>query len=215
MRLVLSTHNICLCWEIRKIILSLKGIAKTLIRLCGCAGWSVPLMFAYNSQDFSHRGPYLRNHIFTWGSIHHWACLWVVVCFIWFFMSWSTIFQFCQDTSSLVAKINVVLLKDTTQWCQWGSNPQPFNLESSTLPLSHCAPCLWMDYKHITLLKNTYYNTSFAHFHTQFLCLQLCKQLRIYITFYLYACIWICQTYFVRRIVHKLRNLWPWNLGDW
>ena len=32
------------------------------------------------------------------------------------------------------------LLKDTTQWRRWGSNPQPFGLESSTLPLSHCAP---------------------------------------------------------------------------
>ena len=32
------------------------------------------------------------------------------------------------------------LLKDTTQWRRWGSNPRPFGLESSTLPLSHCAP---------------------------------------------------------------------------
>ena len=31
------------------------------------------------------------------------------------------------------------LLKDTTQWRRWGSNPRPFGLESSTLPLSHCA----------------------------------------------------------------------------
>ena len=29
------------------------------------------------------------------------------------------------------------LLEDTTQWCWW-----PFSLESSTLPLSHCAP-MW------------------------------------------------------------------------
>ena len=32
------------------------------------------------------------------------------------------------------------LLKDTTQWRRWGSNPPPFGLKSSTLPLSHCAP---------------------------------------------------------------------------
>ena len=32
------------------------------------------------------------------------------------------------------------LLKDTTQWRRWGLNPRPFGLESSTLPLSHCAP---------------------------------------------------------------------------
>ena len=36
------------------------------------------------------------------------------------------------------------LLKDTTQWRRWGSNPRPFGLESSTLPLSHCAPS-WLD----------------------------------------------------------------------
>ena len=34
------------------------------------------------------------------------------------------------------------LLKDTTQWRRWGSNPRPFGLESSTLSLSHCAPYL-------------------------------------------------------------------------
>ena len=32
------------------------------------------------------------------------------------------------------------LLKDTTQWRRWGSNPRPLGLESNTLPLSHCAP---------------------------------------------------------------------------
>ena len=36
------------------------------------------------------------------------------------------------------------LLKDTTQWRRWGSNPRPFGLESSTLPLSHCAPIAYM-----------------------------------------------------------------------
>ena len=32
------------------------------------------------------------------------------------------------------------LLKDTTQWHWWGSKSRPLSLESSTLPLSHCAP---------------------------------------------------------------------------
>ena len=32
------------------------------------------------------------------------------------------------------------LLKDTKQWHRWGLNPRPLSLESSTLPLSHCAP---------------------------------------------------------------------------
>ena len=30
--------------------------------------------------------------------------------------------------------------RTTTQWCRWGLNPPPLCLESSTLPLSHCAP---------------------------------------------------------------------------
>ena len=61
-------------------------------------------------------------------------------CLIQFFTSQSTIFQLCLDGSSLVepvlSKDKCVLLKDTTQWRQWGSNPLPLGLESSTLPLS-------------------------------------------------------------------------------
>ena len=65
-------------------------------------------------------------------------------CLLWYFTSHSTIFQLCQDGSSWVepvlSKHKCVLLKDTTQWGQWGSNQRPLGLESSTLPLSHCAP---------------------------------------------------------------------------
>ena len=49
------------------------------------------------------------------------------------------------------------LLKDTTQWRRWRSNPGPFGLNSSTLLLSHCAPVplilnqslsfIWITYK--------------------------------------------------------------------
>ena len=51
------------------------------------------------------------------------------------------------------------LLKDTTQWRRWGSNPRPFGLESSTLPLSHYAP-------YVCVLKinpnwSRYYDTRF------------------------------------------------------
>ena len=34
----------------------------------------------------------------------------------------------------------IFLLKDTTQCRRWGSNPRPFGLEWTTLPLRHCAP---------------------------------------------------------------------------
>ena len=45
------------------------------------------------------------------------------------------------------------LLKDTTQWRQWGSNPRPLGLKSSTLPLSHCAPLkdVWKLEIHVVL----------------------------------------------------------------
>ena len=56
----------------------------------------------------------------------------------------STIFQLCRDRSSWVEPAlsldQCVLLKDTSQWRRWGSNPRPLGLESSTLPLSHCPP---------------------------------------------------------------------------
>ena len=58
--------------------------------------------------------------------------------------SQSTISQLCWDRSSSVepalSKDKCVLLKDTTHWRWWGSNPQPLCLESSTIPLCHCAP---------------------------------------------------------------------------
>ena len=40
-------------------VLSKKRIAKALIRLRGCAGWSAPVLFANTRrQVFSRRGPY-------------------------------------------------------------------------------------------------------------------------------------------------------------
>ena len=52
------------------------------------------------------------------------------------------------------------LLKDTTQWRRWGSNPRPLGLESSTLPLSHCAPTpRWLTVVMLNYrsLRGTYY----------------------------------------------------------
>ena len=67
----------------------------------------------------------------------------LICCLIWFYTSQSTIFQLRCDGSSLVkpvlSKDNCVLLKDTTQWCRWGSNMRPLSLESSTLLVSQCA----------------------------------------------------------------------------
>ena len=53
-------------------------------------------------------------------------------------------FSVMSDGSSWVepvlSKDKFVLLKDTTQWHWWGSNPQPLGHESSAQPLSNCAP---------------------------------------------------------------------------
>ena len=60
-------------------------------------------------------------------------------------MSQSTIFQSYRDgaTVSLVLTSTLgsecVLLKDTTQCCQWGSNPGYLESESDALPLRCCA----------------------------------------------------------------------------
>ena len=44
-------------------ILSKKRITKALIRLCGCAGWSAPVLFANpRRQGFSHCGPKMPPH---------------------------------------------------------------------------------------------------------------------------------------------------------
>ena len=45
-------------------ILSIKRITKALIRLCICAGWSAPLLFAnHRRQGFSRRSPYISPKI--------------------------------------------------------------------------------------------------------------------------------------------------------
>ena len=59
----------------------------------------------------------------------------------------STIFQLNRDGSSWVEPVlswDVSCSRTTTQWGPWGSNPQPLGLKSSTLPLSHCAPYIWL-----------------------------------------------------------------------
>ena len=72
-------------------------------------------------------------------------------------MSQSTIFQFCRDriywVEAVLSNDKCVLLKDTTQWRPWGSNPWPLGLESSTLPLSHCAPSLFTFFVRGNMLK--------------------------------------------------------------
>ena len=44
-------------------ILSNKRITKALIRLCGCPGWSVPLLFANMEDRFSHVEAHMASHL--------------------------------------------------------------------------------------------------------------------------------------------------------
>ena len=55
----------------------------------------------------------------------------LLFCLIWFFMSHQQSFSY--KGTGLPGLM--FLLKDTTKWRPWGSNPRPFGLESSTLPL--------------------------------------------------------------------------------
>ena len=70
----------------------------------------------------------------------HSSCLFDLILYV-----PSTIFQLYRDGSSwlepVLYKLGLMfLLKDTMHWRRWGSNLRPFGLESSTLPLSYCAP---------------------------------------------------------------------------
>ena len=50
--------------ESRDIILSKQRTTKALIRLSGCAGWSAPLLFAYDIRHiFSWPGSYIHVHM--------------------------------------------------------------------------------------------------------------------------------------------------------
>ena len=52
------------------VILSKKLKAKALIRLCGCAGWSAPLLVATRRrQVFSRRGP-CKSDEFSYPVVH-------------------------------------------------------------------------------------------------------------------------------------------------
>ena len=74
---------------------------------------------------------YLSIHISTQGPI---LCYFYLILNIssikgWFFLGWTS------------TKLGLMfLLKHTTQWCWWCSNPRLLGLESSTLTLSHYAP---------------------------------------------------------------------------
>ena len=92
----------------------------------------------------------------TWWIIHYLSCYQRVTCSIICFSSLclfdlilyvpSTIFQLNRDGSSWVEPVlrldKCALLKDHNVVTPVrGSYPRPLGLESSTLPLSHCAPC--------------------------------------------------------------------------
>ena len=80
--------------------------------------------------------PHLRHCVVSF------VCLFVCL-FVWFFTSHQQSFSYIETglpgLNQYYARINVSCSRTTTQW---GSNPRPFGLESSTLLLSHYAPCV-------------------------------------------------------------------------
>ena len=68
--------------SIHNMILSKQRTTKVLIRLHGCAGWSVPLLFAYDIDTFSHdlaqfinQIEILKKHIpVIYQGIRHFSC---------------------------------------------------------------------------------------------------------------------------------------------
>ena len=86
----------------------------------------------------------MRNGIFKFVQINMKHLLFLFACLIWFFTSHQQSFSYIGTVlpglNQYWARINVSCSRTTTQWRRWGSNPRPFGLESSTQPLSHCAP---------------------------------------------------------------------------
>ena len=107
----------------------------------------------FQSASSCGKYPYIRDkYLQKFLILHYILCNTEAVClFVWF--------DFLRPINNLsVIKGQVFLgwtstklgfmflLKDTTQWRRWGSNPRPFRLESSALPLSHCAPLLRLSF---------------------------------------------------------------------
>ena len=89
-------------------------------------------MLLLSTIFFSSKNFYQSHN--QWQTV--WFCLFDLILYI-----PSTIFQLNRDGSSWVEpELNVSNSRNTMQWGRWGSNPRPLGLESSTLPLSHCAP---------------------------------------------------------------------------
>ena len=160
-----------------------KRLAKAVIRLWVCAGWSEALLVAHTTllqisccgsynlnemlkQDLNRNSKtfpfpiiqgvilstvYSSNMIFP-NKWKIWMTKYEIDAFVWsvfvclLFVSLRPINNlsvikgrvFLGWTSTKLGLM--FLLKDITQWRRWGSNPWPFRLESSTLPLSNCAP---------------------------------------------------------------------------
>ena len=128
--------------------------------------YSIPTSCLISSNVL--KSPFRPSDIFQWYYSEHRSCdiiqwqsllyipvaleaLWYILVYysslhtypVWFESSWyatSTIgWVFLGWTS---AKLGWSFsLNDTTHWRRWGWNPWPLGLESSTLQLSHCAPC--------------------------------------------------------------------------
>ena len=99
--------------------------------------FTISWSFSYNSFVIHHANKFLEQQ-------HDY----VIVCLIWFFTS-QQLFSFVRTVLHKMNQYSAedsVLLKDTTQCLWWDFTLQPIDLESSTLPMSHCVPHMTMLY---------------------------------------------------------------------
>ena len=74
----------------------------------------------------------------------NWIFVLITFCYMRFFSNQANFNEILakkkMGKSLTISPENRYLLKDTTHWRRWGSNPLPFGLESSTLPLRSHLP---------------------------------------------------------------------------
>ena len=129
-------------------VIWLSSFSTWVCRYLGCSGppWAHDLDFNLAQVRLPSKHAYMGpNGLPIWraqpGS--KWVPYWFFLL-IWFFTSHQQSFSYIGTSvpgfNQYKARINVSCSRTTTQGRRWDSNPRPFGLESSTLPLSHCAP---------------------------------------------------------------------------
>ena len=99
---------------------------------------------------------------------------------IWFFTSHQQSFSYAGTgihwLNQYLARINVSCSRTTRQWGRRGSNTRLLGLESSTLPLSHCAPYISVVHHLVNVTRTTSWMNTYTKSSTR-LCSFLIKEI--------------------------------------